>query len=170
MPKPVKKQNRPADVNELAHHLVKLSTEAEDPPAHDAVAFSNQLSVYMAEIGKKGGRIGGKKRLKTMTAKECQDAARKAAKARWSKRKSARKQAIPNRFSVISAVELMVASPPAWTIRRCWRRGFRQRPGPNLSLYAWADFRSRNHVLACLRDYAQSLTGCVRKESMATCG
>jgi len=34
----------------------------------------------MAEMGRKGGKIGGKRRLKTMTAKERRDLAVKAAK------------------------------------------------------------------------------------------
>jgi hypothetical protein len=41
----------------------------------------------MAQIGSKGGKIGGKRRLQTMTAKQRSDVAAKAAKARWSKSK-----------------------------------------------------------------------------------
>jgi hypothetical protein len=41
----------------------------------------------MAAIGRKGGQIGGKRRLKTMTDSERQKAAQKAAKARWNKSK-----------------------------------------------------------------------------------
>jgi len=39
----------------------------------------------MSELGRKGGKIGGKQRLKTMTAKERSDVAKKAALARWKK-------------------------------------------------------------------------------------
>jgi hypothetical protein len=39
----------------------------------------------MAAIGRKGGKIGGKRRLKTMTPKERSKIAAKAAKARWNK-------------------------------------------------------------------------------------
>jgi hypothetical protein len=45
------------------------------------------LSAYMAAIGRKGGQIGGKRRLKTMTKAERSKVAAKAARARW-KRKS----------------------------------------------------------------------------------
>jgi len=76
------KHERPKDVNQLAHHLVELSTETPTPPA----PFS--LSEYMSEIGRKGGKIGGKRRLKTMTAAERKKVAAKAAKARWKKPKS----------------------------------------------------------------------------------
>jgi hypothetical protein len=73
------KQKRPSDVNQLAHHLVELSTESPAPPT----PFS--LSEYMSEIGRKGGKIGGKRRLKTMTAAERKKVAAKAARARWKK-------------------------------------------------------------------------------------
>jgi len=41
----------------------------------------------MAEMGRKGGRIGGKRRLQTMTAKERRSVAVQAARARWGKKK-----------------------------------------------------------------------------------
>lgn len=42
----------------------------------------------MREMGAKGGRIGGKRRLETMTDEQRRRSARKAAKARWSKTKT----------------------------------------------------------------------------------
>lgn len=41
----------------------------------------------MREMGAKGGRIGGKRRLETMTEEQRSRSARKAARARWSKTK-----------------------------------------------------------------------------------
>lgn len=41
----------------------------------------------MREMGAKGGKIGGKRRLETMTDEQRRRSARKAAKARWSKAK-----------------------------------------------------------------------------------
>ena len=41
------------------------------------------ISEYMSAIGRKGGRIGGKRRLKTMTKAQRSKVAAKAAKARW---------------------------------------------------------------------------------------
>jgi len=41
----------------------------------------------MREMGAKGGKIGGKRRLETMTDAERTKSARKAAKARWAKAK-----------------------------------------------------------------------------------
>ena len=45
------------------------------------------ISRAMAEMGRKGGKIGGKRRLKTMTSDQRKAAAVKAAKARWDKPK-----------------------------------------------------------------------------------
>jgi len=83
MPKRIKQEKRPSDVNQLAHHLVALSTEE----SQDVVvpATSAQISLVMAELGRKGGKIGGKRRMKTMTAKKRKAIARKAARARWKK-------------------------------------------------------------------------------------
>ena len=43
----------------------------------------------MRDMGAKGGKIGGKRRLETMTDEQRTRSARKAAKARWSKAKHA---------------------------------------------------------------------------------
>jgi hypothetical protein len=44
---------------------------------------SSVVSQVMAAMGRKGGRIGGKRRLVTMTAKRRTQVAKLAAKARW---------------------------------------------------------------------------------------
>jgi hypothetical protein len=41
----------------------------------------------MAEMGRKGGRIGGKRRLETMTSRQRSKVAKAAANARWSKKR-----------------------------------------------------------------------------------
>lgn len=75
------KHERPKDIDKLAHRPVALSTsEKEDsitPPT------KSQISAWMSEMGRKGGRIGGKRRMVTMTAKERSAVAKKAAQARW---------------------------------------------------------------------------------------
>jgi hypothetical protein len=73
----------PQDVNQLARHLVTATTESGDritPPT------PSQISMLMAELGRKGGKIGGKRRLETMSAKARRETARKAAQARWAKK------------------------------------------------------------------------------------
>lgn len=78
------KQERPKDVNQLAHSLVELSTR--DKGSDIQTVTQNQISQVMAELGRRGGRIGGKRRLLTMTSRERQRVARKAARARWKNR------------------------------------------------------------------------------------
>jgi hypothetical protein len=78
------KGKRPRDPNQLAKWIVEQST-SEAPPAVEPVPPSD-LSAYMAAIGRKGGQIGGKRRLKTMTKEQRSKVAAKAARARWKKR------------------------------------------------------------------------------------
>jgi hypothetical protein len=81
-----KKDARPMDVNQLARHMVDLMT---DPP-RPAEPTPEELSKVMASLGRKGGPIGGKRRLVTMTAEARSAVALKAAKARWKKAKRAK--------------------------------------------------------------------------------
>jgi hypothetical protein len=83
MPKRIK-QKRSTDVNQIAYNLVELSTQ--ENPSDVVPATSAQISLVMAELGRRGGKIGGKRRLKTMTANERKAVARKAARARWKKK------------------------------------------------------------------------------------
>jgi hypothetical protein len=101
MPKRLKQDARPKDVNQLAHHLLRLSTEGDDAPdAESAVPNPPKgLSAYMAALGRKGGKIGGKSRLVTMTSEERREIARKAAKARWKGHKKPRRRLAPGETS-----------------------------------------------------------------------
>ncbi len=82
MPKRLSKGKRPRDVNQLAHQLVRESTEqaANQEDSHQA-----EISRIMAEMGRKGGKIGGKRRLETMTEERRKEIALKAAKTRWAR-------------------------------------------------------------------------------------
>ena len=72
----------PKDPNQLAHEIVRLSTEepAEQPTEKSAI------SKYLSEIGRKGGLKGGKARAEKLSAKKRKEIAQKAASARWSKK------------------------------------------------------------------------------------
>lgn len=88
MPKRIKhrpKIKRPRDVNQLAHLLVEQSTAQADMPA-PMPEVSTSISEYMAAIGRKGGKIGGKRRLTTLSEKERKAIASAAAKARWQRK------------------------------------------------------------------------------------
>jgi len=65
-----------SDPNETAHRHVTASTDEQLPS-------KAQISRLMASLGRKGGKIGGKRRLETMSAEARQEIARKAAQARW---------------------------------------------------------------------------------------
>jgi hypothetical protein len=61
-----------ADLNRLAHRLVKEATEPREKPSQAQVN------------GRKDGLNGGKVRASKLSSKERSEIARKAAKARWS--------------------------------------------------------------------------------------
>lgn len=73
---------RVADENVLAKSIVDSVLEGfdEEPPEKDAAAV---------ELGRKGGKKGGKARADKLTDEERSEIARKAAKARWSKKRPA---------------------------------------------------------------------------------
>ncbi len=77
------KGKRPRDPNQLAKWIVEQSTEEVQP----VPAPLSGLSAYMAAMGRKGGLVGGKRRLVTMTPEARKRAAAKAARARWGKPK-----------------------------------------------------------------------------------
>ena len=82
------KGKRPRDPNQLAKFIVDSATgQIPEPDAKEpAPAQPVDLSAYMAAIGRKGGQIGGKRRLTTMTKEQRKRVAAVAAKARWGKR------------------------------------------------------------------------------------
>jgi hypothetical protein len=61
---------------------VKQTKTPESP------ALTASVSSYMAAIGRMGGLVGGKARLKTMTKKARRSVAQAAAQARWGKRRA----------------------------------------------------------------------------------
>jgi hypothetical protein len=87
MPKRVKQKKRTSDENEIAFQLVQRATQ-EPESSNIRPEVPSSISEYMAQIGSKGGKIGGKRRLKTMTPEQRKKAAQKAAKARWKKKKT----------------------------------------------------------------------------------
>jgi hypothetical protein len=82
------KGKRPRDPNQLAKWIVERSTSEaleEAIPIRPVPSIPTNVSEYMAAIGRKGGQIGGKRRLKTMTKEQRRKVAAKAARARWKK-------------------------------------------------------------------------------------
>lgn len=83
MPKRLSKNSRPQDVNQAAFQMVHRATASE--PDRPAKVTKSDISRVMAAMGRKGGKIGGKRRLTTMTAEQRHETAQAAAKARWDK-------------------------------------------------------------------------------------
>ena len=67
----------------MVHRLSPNDAPSESP----ARVTKSDISRVMAAMGRRGGRIGGKRRLTTMTQEQRQEVAKKAAQARWAKEK-----------------------------------------------------------------------------------
>jgi hypothetical protein len=80
------KGKRPRDSNQLAKWIVEQSTADSSPAESPAATVPSDLSAYMSAMGRKGGQVGGKRRLVTMTPTQRKKVAAKAAKARWGKK------------------------------------------------------------------------------------
>jgi hypothetical protein len=74
-------KKRPTDVNQLAHLLGRMSTDPKDAPDPTKA----DISRVMAVLGRKGGKIGGKKRAANMSPERRSEIALKAARSRWAK-------------------------------------------------------------------------------------
>ena len=77
MPKRISKKLK--DPNQIAAAVVAWST------SEDAPMDASLLSKAMAEMGRKGGKIGGKRSLETMSKADRKKRAMKAAQSRWKK-------------------------------------------------------------------------------------
>jgi hypothetical protein len=80
MPKRISKKRR--DTNETAAAVVAPASE------ESSGLDKTLLSHVMSEMGRKGGKIGGKRSLETMSATERRKRAKNAAKTRWAKWKA----------------------------------------------------------------------------------
>jgi hypothetical protein len=71
----------PKDVNQMAFRTVQLSTqETEQKPSRSLI------SRIMSEMGKKGGKVSGKRRMTNISSERRREIALKAAQARWKKK------------------------------------------------------------------------------------
>lgn len=85
-----KRISRSRDINQAAHQMVHRSTDTEDREIRPPKISSSDISRVMAAMGHKGGKIGGKRRLQTMTAEQRREIALKAAKSRWAGQKDSK--------------------------------------------------------------------------------
>jgi hypothetical protein len=75
----------PVEVDQRMHLLGSRSTGKPEAKLLDVT--SDEISRVMSALGKRGGKIGGKRRMETLTQKQRSDIAFKAARARWNKEK-----------------------------------------------------------------------------------
>lgn len=75
------------DFNQSAFPSMKEPPKETEPALPSRPIVSKAISKVMAQMGSKGGKIGGKRRLETMTAEQRSQVASDAAKARWTKKK-----------------------------------------------------------------------------------
>lgn len=73
-----KRSSKPADLNKLAASIVDEATSEELPEEDEG------KDPAAVALGRKGGKKGGKARASNMTPEQRSEAARKAARARWS--------------------------------------------------------------------------------------
>ena len=78
-----KKSNKPRDLNSMAAAIVNQSTDPDDT-GDDPYEGKNPAAV---ELGRLGGKKGGKARAEKLTAEERSEAAKRAAAARWANEK-----------------------------------------------------------------------------------
>lgn len=74
-----KRSSKPRDLNSMAKAIVDQATDPNDKGT-DPYEGKNPAAV---ELGRLGGKKGGKARAKSLTAEERSAIAKKAARARW---------------------------------------------------------------------------------------
>ena len=74
-----KRSSKPRDLNSMAAAIVAQSTDPDDKGT-DPFEGKNPAAV---ELGRLGGKKGGKARAEKMTPQQRSDSAKKAADARW---------------------------------------------------------------------------------------
>lgn len=80
-----KKKKRPTDLNLLAKSIVDDATN-ENPIIEEPSTQEPIKNPHAVALGRLGGKKGGPARAKKLTAKQRQEIAKRAAKARWGKK------------------------------------------------------------------------------------
>jgi hypothetical protein len=81
----IRRGKGPSESSDLAKRIADTTNNTEH--RNSRAKPPTTISEYMAEIGRRGGKIGGKRRMELMTKEQRVDAAKKAARARWEKNK-----------------------------------------------------------------------------------
>ena len=78
MPKRSSKKKNIRDTNVLADHIIEQATGEPSPKQEDS-----KKNPYAVELGRLGGKKGGKARAEKLTSEQRIEIAKKAAQARW---------------------------------------------------------------------------------------
>jgi hypothetical protein len=78
----MKKSKTPRDINQLAAFMAEQATSDSKPEQPE----EHQKNPAAVELGRLGGKKGGKARAEKLTSEQKKEIAKKAAKARWSKK------------------------------------------------------------------------------------
>jgi hypothetical protein len=93
---PKRTSTRPAkglDVAQNAKRVLDGAISRSETPLEVITVSRSTISFVMAEMGRKGGKIGGKRRLETMTQERRTEIATKAAQKRWGVKSTTKKRA-----------------------------------------------------------------------------
>ena len=82
-----KRKSTTLDPVQNARRVVLESVGAAEAAPEPEKPSRSLISQVMAEMGRKGGKIGGKRRLETLSDRRRTQIARQAAQARWGKKK-----------------------------------------------------------------------------------
>src|ERR1035437_428741 len=77
------KPKRPTDVNQIAHLLVEQSTREAETVSEQTEPTKSEISRVMASLGRRGGKVGGKRRSDSLLPERRREIALKAARTRW---------------------------------------------------------------------------------------
>jgi hypothetical protein len=93
---PKRTSTRPDKGLDVAQNAKRVFDEAisrSETPLEVITVSRSTISFVMAEMGRKGGKIGGKRRLETMTQERRTEIATKAAQKRWGVKSTTKKKA-----------------------------------------------------------------------------
>jgi hypothetical protein len=82
-----KRKSKSLDTVQNARRVVLESVGEAEPTQEPEKPSRSLISRVMAEMGRKGGLIGGKRRLETLSDRRRSQIARQAARARWAKKR-----------------------------------------------------------------------------------
>jgi hypothetical protein len=80
---PEKRPRRPRDPNQLAKHIVDVATREGDDIDSPIRPSDQNKNPHAIELGRLGGKKGGRVRAERLTPEERREIAKRAARKRW---------------------------------------------------------------------------------------